>query len=116
MGILSDVKKLLNVPDDYPYFDSEILMHANSVLLSAYQLGFTKASGLVIDESTEWSAVFLDEISTTVRQWFAFKIRLNWDPPQGSSLESIKSAIDEMEWRLIAQLELPTLIEGGVQT
>lgn len=116
MGVLSDTKRILNVPTDYPYFDEEILLHMNSILITAYQLGFTKSSGEVITSESKWSDHFLLPIIESVKQWFAFKVRLVWDPPQGSALEAIKSAVDELEWRLVAQLELSTLVEGGVQT
>ena len=38
-SILTSIKKLLGVPDDYSEFDEDIIMHINSVFLNLAKLG-----------------------------------------------------------------------------
>ena len=91
-------------------------MHINAQFLALKQLGVGPESGYFItgyDE--EWENYILDEptLLNSVKDYIYLKVRLVFDPP-GSSfvIDSIKSMINEIEWRMLAEKELQTK-EGG---
>ena len=54
-SILNSIKKLLGISEDYDYFDSDIIMHINSVFATLTQLGVGPEKGFSInDESEKW--------------------------------------------------------------
>ena len=55
-SILTSVKKMLGIPEEYEQFDMDIIMHINSVLMILTQLGVGPEEGFVItDKSTVWA-------------------------------------------------------------
>ena len=51
-SILSSVKKVLNIPVDYPAFDQDIIMHINSTFSTLHQLGIGPVDGFMIEDAT----------------------------------------------------------------
>ena len=53
-SILTSIKKLLGISEDYAHFDNDVIMHINTVLMTLTQLGVGPESGFLItsDEST----------------------------------------------------------------
>lgn len=107
-SILVSIKKLLGLGEDYEAYDTDIIIHINSVLGILTQLGVGPKSGFSIsDESAVWSD-FIGERSdlNTVKTYIALKVRLLFDPPTiGSVMEAAKETIKELEWRLNVQAE-----------
>ena len=105
-SILISIKKLLGVSKDYTIFDSDIIMHINSVFMILSQLGIGSSSGFKIeDDSTTWSE-YIDEDSDleAVKTYIYLKVKLLFDPPLSSSvIEVTKQSIAELEWRLNVQ-------------
>lgn len=102
-SILISIKKLLGMTEDYPYFDADVLMDINSVLMILYQMGVgPKEPMTIVDESATWSDFFDDKIDiNAVKTYIALKVKLMFDPPQSSShLNAINEMIKELEWRL----------------
>ena len=109
-SILTSIKKLLGVPEDYDHFDVDIIMHINSVFMILTQLGVGPSSGFsIVDESTEWTD-FIPDMSKVeaVKSYVYLKVRLLFDPPASSAVtESINRMINEYEWRLNVAAETP---------
>jgi len=105
MSILSDLKPLLGIEEEYTVYDKELIAYINGFLLTAWQIGLIKDRKIVVDESSDWSDVFVDEISDRCATWLAMNIRMTFDPPQGAAAESIRHFIDEETWRLREQIE-----------
>lgn len=105
-SILISIKKLLGVSKDYTIFDSDIIMHINSVFMILSQLGVGPSSGFKIeDDSAIWSE-YIDEDSDleAVKTYIYLKVKLLFDPPLSSSvIEVMKQSIAELEWRLNVQ-------------
>lgn len=108
-SILTSVKKMLGIAEDYTEFDLDIITHINSVFMILAQIGIGPADGFMIqDKSTTWR----DYISSgknleSVRSYMALKVRLIFDPPLSSSVaEAMKQNITELEFRLNFQAEL----------
>ena len=104
-SILTSIKKLLGVPEEYSQFDTDIILHINTVFLNLTQLGVGPAEGFYIrDENAIWSDfVDIDKEATmnAIVTYVYLKVKLLFDPPLSASvMESIKNTIAELEWRL----------------
>ena len=61
-SILDSIKKLLGIPSEVTEFDTDILIHINSVFSILTQLGVGPSSGFSIeDSSAEWSDFIGDD-------------------------------------------------------
>lgn len=102
-SILNSIKKLLGIAEDYDYFDSDIIMHINSVFATLTQLGVGPEDGFSInDESEKWEDFLPEErMLYSVKSYMFMKVKLMFDPPLSSAvIECTKEQIKELEWRL----------------
>ena len=102
-SILTSIKKMLGVDEEYTHFDAHIMMHINTVLMILYQLGVGPSPPISIsDASTTWSALLGDAADLAgVKTYIYAKVKMVFDPPQSSALaEALNKTINEMEWRL----------------
>lgn len=103
-SILTSVKKLLGIAEDYTQFDTDIIMHINSVFSTLAQLGVGPSNGFAIeDDSAIWSDYLSDNASKLnfVKTYIYLKVRLVFDPPQSSAvIEAFNRNISELEWRI----------------
>ena len=102
-SILTSIKKLLGITEDYEHFDQDIIMHINSVFMILTQMGIGPADGFRIeDDSAIWSDFTSDlKVLESVKSYIYLKVRLLFDPPTSSSvLDSTNRLISELEWRL----------------
>ena len=107
-SILTSVKKMLGIEEEYTHFDSDVTMHINSVMLSLNQLGVGPSTGFMITDSTEtWSDLLLDRLDLMAAKTFIFlKVKLVFDPPSsGFVVDAMERQIKELEWRLNVQAE-----------
>ena len=102
-SILTSIKKLLGITEEYDQFDPDIIMHINSVFMILTQLGVGPAEGFSIEDDT---AVWTDFIQNakkleSVKTYIYLKVKLAFDPPLSSAvIESMNRLINELEWRL----------------
>ena len=102
-NILSSIKKLLGIPAEETAFDSDIIMHINSVFMILTQLGVGPSKGFSIkDENDVWSDFIPEQSSLeAVKSYVYMKVRLMFDPPLSSAVaDAINRNISELEWRL----------------
>ena len=102
-SILTSIKKMLGVAEDYTEFDEDIITHINSVFLNLTQLGVGPEEGFMIEDDTAvWEDFIDDSIQLqAVKTYMYLKVKLLFDPPLSSSVtESFTSMIAELEWRL----------------
>ena len=102
-SILTSIKKMLGVAEDYTEFDEDIITHINSVFLNLTQLGVGPEEGFMIEDDTAvWEDFIDDSIQLqAVKTYMYLKIKLLFDPPLSSSVtESFTRMIAELEWRL----------------
>ena len=107
-SILTSIKKLLGITEDYEHFDQDIIMHINSVFMILTQMGVGPADGFRIeDNSAIWSDFTSDlKVLESVKSYMYLKVRLLFDPPTSSSvLDSTNRLISELEWRLNVAVE-----------
>lgn len=103
-SILTSIKKLLGITEEYTHFDADLIMHINSVLMALRQMGIGPSNGFSITGPYEtWEDFLGDELSMleSVKSYTYHKVRLMFDPPTSSALmEAINRQIGELEWRL----------------
>ena len=102
-SILITIKKLLGISEDYKQFDTDLIIHINSVFMVLNQLGVGPADCFVIfDDSETWDDFITDGRKLElVKTYMYLKVKLMFDPPLSSAvIESTNRMIDEYEWRL----------------
>ena len=107
-SILTSIKKLLGIPEDYEHYDSDIIMHINSVFMILNQLGVGPSNGFSItDKTAVWSNFISDNNNLeAVKSYVYMKVRLLFDPPLSSAvMECMNRMIGELEWRLNSEAE-----------
>lgn len=102
-SILTSVKKLLGISEEYTAFDPDIIMYINSVFSILTQLGVGPTEGFFIsDASATWNDYFSEgDRIEAVKSYIAAKVRLMFDPPASSSaMQALSNLVSELEWRL----------------
>ena len=102
-SILNSIKKLLNISKDEHAFDTDIIIHINSVISALLQIGIGPSEGFrVSDESDTWQDYIADEQKIDyIKTYIYLKVKMIFDPPLNSSLmQSFNETIRELEWRL----------------
>lgn len=112
-SILTSIKKLLGIEEDYDHFDVDLIMHINSVFMILNQIGVGPVEGFAIEDDTaEWTD-FLPESDivrfNAVKTFVHLKVRLLFDPPAGTVAEHINKQLSELEWRLNLAAETPKI-------
>ena len=103
--ILPSIKLLLNIPNDYDVFDSQLIMIINSNIKSLHQIN-EKLNGvfLITGNDETWTDYLGDKnvsILYDVRMYIYYKSKLAFDPPTTSFLlQSIEALVNEIEWRI----------------
>lgn len=113
-SILTSIKKLLGIAEEYTQFDTDIIMHINSVFLILNQLGIGPDKGFSISDKTATWEDFVSKESNleAVKSYMYLKVRLLFDPPLNSSIiECMNRQINELEWRLNVSSELTKSLE-----
>ena len=115
-SILTSVKKLLGIAEEYEHFDADLIMHINSVFMVLNQLGVGPSEGFSIQGAEAVWSDFMPVNSKVeaVKSYIHLKVKLLFDPPASSSvLESYNRLINELEWRLSVAAESETKSEEG---
>lgn len=101
-SILETIKELLNA-DGANVFDNQLIIFINGVINEASMVGLFKDS-IVITRDTTWEELIPDvEDFESIKLYIYYKVKLQWDPPQSSSVaESMKSQAEKLEWMLQA--------------
>lgn len=116
-SILTSIKKLLGIEEDYEHFDPDIIMHINTVLGDLTQLGVGPSEGFSIEDETSTWIDFISSDSPVklegVKSYIHLRVKLLFDPPSSASvLASYERQIEKMEWRLNVAAET-TGVDSG---
>ena len=107
-SILDSIKKILGMPPVYDAFDTDLVIHINSVFGILAQLGVCPEGGFSIsDNTTLWKSYLGDSKDLEmVKSYIALKVRLVFDPPTtGAVMDAMKEQIRAYEWRLNFQVD-----------
>ena len=102
-SILTSVKKMLGLEEDYEHFDQDLIIHINSVIATLNQVGVGSEEGFSIqDKNAKWSDFIQDDrLINLVPTYVYLKVRLIFDPPTVSAvLDSINREANRYEWRI----------------
>lgn len=107
-SILTSIKKMNGIPEDYTQFDTDLIIHINSVLVILNQLGVGPANGFSVEDKGNTWDEFLgtDSRLSMVKSYVALKVRLLFDPPTSSAvMDSMNKMVSELEWRINVQVD-----------
>lgn len=107
-SILITIKKLLGIDEDCEDFDTDVMVHINSIFPVLTQLGVGPDEGFEITGDKEKWTDFLgtdSKLLGTVRSYLYLRTRMLFDPPVGSVATSFENTIQEFEWRLNVQVD-----------
>lgn len=108
-SILTETKKTLNLSEEYTAFDTDIMLHINSVCSTLHQLGIGPAEGFMItSKNDQWEALLGDDLRLNMVKSYVFlRVRLLFDASSltGPTLSAFQKQIEELEWRLNAVRE-----------
>ena len=116
-SILTSIKKMLGITEEYEHFDADLIMYINSAFMILTQMGVGPSEGFRIEDKTsDWDEFVSPEDNLeSVKTYVYMKVKLMFDPPTSSAvMESMKSMISEFEWRLNVEVETPTINTEGV--
>lgn len=111
-SILTSIKKLLGIAEDNKDFDTDIIIHINTVFSDLTSLGVGPSEGFSIeDEYSIWSD-FISEADAkklnNVKTYMYLRVRLIFDPPTNSYVTtSMQSQVDKLEWKINVAAESP---------
>ena len=102
-SILTSIKAMLGITEQYTHFDAELIMHINSAFSILTQIGVGPSTGFSIqDDYATWSDFMpTDPRLEMVKTYMYKKVKFIFDPPDRSVIaDALKRDIDELEFRL----------------
>ena len=102
-SILTSIKKLMGLTEEYDAFDQDILILINSIFFELEQIGVKAKEGFVLSDKTSvWSDYSDDDrLLNVLKPYIYMKTKLTFDPPTSSgALDSMNRIIDRFEWRI----------------
>ena len=109
-SILTSVKKLLGIAEEYTQFDTDIIIHINTIFMALQQMGIGPKDGFSItDENDIWTDFMEDSmLLNSVKTYMYLRVKLLFDPPLTSStVDSFNKLISELEFRMNSKVEYP---------
>jgi hypothetical protein len=106
-SILDTIKQMLGVEITSTAFDTDIIVHINSVLITLNQLGIGTENFFITGNSETWDD-FLNNTAglEIIKSYVYLKVKILFDPSTNSSVnDAITRQISELEWRLNIKAE-----------
>ena len=107
-SILTSIKLLLGLPEDYEHFDPQITMHINSVFLDLNQIGVGPDRCFSIEDKTSTWIEFLGDNTDydAAKTYLYLRVKLLFDPPASTAvIEAMNRDIARYEFRLCLAAE-----------
>ena len=96
-SILTSIKKLLGITESCTDFDTDIIMHINTVLMTLNQLGIGTEGFQIEDKNAVWSEFVDPNKLAATKSYVHLRVKLLFDPPLNSAIiEAIKESIKEL--------------------
>ena len=102
-SILTSIKKMLGITEEYEHFDADLIMHINSVFMILRQLGVGPESGYqIVDKTNTWDEFNAGSVDmASVKSYMFLKVKMLFDPPtSGIVTNATQEQIKELEFRL----------------
>lgn len=108
-SILSSIKAMLGLTDDYNVFDQEILVHINTALFTLRQFGVGPDEGFDVEGLGETWGDFLGGKKTLLKaaKDFVFlSVKQMFDPSGSGTINNMQTdKLKELTYRLILEAE-----------
>lgn len=108
-SILTSIKKMLGLAEEYTPFDDDIIIMINSVFADLAQMGVGPSEGFYIEDETSIWSDFIPDMSKlqSVKSYMYLRVKLLFDPGSigSSTLASYERQIAQWEWRLNVEAE-----------
>lgn len=107
-SILTSIKKLLGIAEEYEHFDMDLIMHINSVFMILNQIGVGTNNFRIENKDNTWDEFVSDSDNlASVKSYVYLKVKLLFDPPASSTIvECMNRMISEYEYRLNLESEV----------
>lgn len=103
-SILTSIKKMLGLTEEYEHFDADIIMCINAVFADLAQIGVGPPEGFYIEDETSVWTDFIPDLTKlqSVKTYMYLRVKLLFDPASigSSTLASYERQISQWEWRL----------------
>ena len=103
-SILTSIKKLLGISEEYEHFDADIIMHINSVFMTLTQLGVGPSEGFYIEDEEAYWTDFISDMTKlqAVKTYTYLRVKLLFDAASigSATLAAYERQIQEFEWRM----------------
>ena len=108
-SILTSVKKLLQIGEEYEHYDQDIIIHINTFLARLCQVGVGVPGFCIHDKTATWDQFLVDEAKFTQAKTYVYlRVRMLFDPPASSTTaKAIEDNIRELEWLLFVDADPP---------
>lgn len=107
-SILTSIKQMFGLGEDYTPFDPELIMHINSVFSILNDLGVgTTTTFKISDDKNTWADFLGASVDfEDTKSYMFMKVKLIFDPPASTALiEAYERQINEFQWRLMRRAE-----------
>lgn len=116
-SILTSIKKMLGIEEEYEQFDLDITIHINTAFAVLHQMGVGPSEGFrITDKDQTWEDFMSLSASSLdlVKNYIYMKVKLVFDPPLSSAnIETYNKLISEYEWRMYTAAEFNQNGLGG---
>lgn len=122
-SILTTMKKMLGITEEYTHFDTDLIIHINSMISVLTQMGVGDPAGFRIkDVNTMWSDWIDERIDLeSIKTYLYLRVKLLFDPPANSTvINAYNEMLKELTYRIYTLLdnaivdELVSVEEGDV--
>lgn len=102
LSILDTTKRLCGIEPDDTDYDTEIVVHINSIFFVLQQLGVGPAEGFfILDKEAKWSDYIGTDQIAAVISYMGLRVKMLFDPPPtGPATEAMERQAGQLEWRL----------------
>lgn len=107
-SILGTIRQMLGPDSDYDAFDTDLIVHINTVFMTLAQAGVGPSTPFHITGTTETWDRFTDYLPLleAVKSFIYLEVRNLFDPPSNSSvMKAYEEKALELLWRLNVQAE-----------
>lgn len=104
-SVLGTIKKLMGPSElcNYDGFDTDLIVHINSILMNLAQMGIGKDGSAIKDSSSTWEDLVGDsKMLEGIKSYIYLKTKILFDPPASATiLNAYQEEIKQFEWRMM---------------
>ena len=103
-SVLNTIKHMIGPSELYDGFDTDLIVHINSVLMILAQMAVVPEGTKISDENDTWTDIIGERNDLeAIKSYIYIKVKLLFDTPSNSSvIQSFEKNATEMEWRMHA--------------